>query len=301
MAAITVYIDDSAEERRRRRRRLIEIVILLALIPAAAKMLEAENPPIVRTRVRTVTKTVYRDKIVHDSGASQDIPLPPRVAVEPSLLHFAHCDVGSGTPAQLVKIRNAGGHSLDVALRSTSKDFVITDSCGGGPPCAAAVVFTPSTEGPRNGQLLISGNGMTETVQLSGIATARRIGGGPSDPQPQQHPQPSTISVSLSGSQCPDILQPVIEPAAVHFTGSGRRTITIWNPHPCPLRVTEIELVNADDPKRPAHGYRLEEGYAACKTLLAPQQRCAFDVVTSGIFYTLHARVNVRSVPAPTP
>jgi hypothetical protein len=297
VAAITVYIDDSAEERRRRRRRLFEIIILLALIPAVAKMLEAENPPIVRTRV--VRVTVYRDKI--GSGESQDIPPPPRVAVEPSLLHFAHCDVGSGTPAQLVKIRNAGGHSLDVALRSTGKDFVITDGCGGGPPCTAAVVFAPSAEGRRSGQLLISGNGMTETVQLSGIATARTIGGGGRpDPHLPQHPQPSTTSVSLSGSQCPDTLQPVIEPASVHFTGSGRRTITIRNPHPCPLKITAIDLVNADDPKRLPHGYRLD-GDAACKTVLAPQGHCAFKVVTSGIFYTLHARVNIRSVPASTP
>src|SRR5215212_2934858 len=129
MGAITVYIDDSAEERRRRRRRWIEIAILLALIPllplfsSGKTRLLVVNPPVITTTESPDPVVIYR------SLDSQNVPPPPRLAVEPHALDFGTRGVGRGSPARLVTIRNEGGFSLKVSLQSTGNDFLIADTC----------------------------------------------------------------------------------------------------------------------------------------------------------------------------
>ena len=296
MTAITVYIDDSAEERRRRRQRLLEIVIALALIPPAAKLFAPTTHATTRLRYITTKETVYVQNALFNSPEPLGPPPPPRLTVGPSFLEFGAHEIGRSAPAQIVTIGNAGGYSLHVSLKSNSNDFLVTDTCRNGAPCAAAVVFAPAVQGRREAQLLVTGFGETKIVKLSGLATATTSSSKPTE----KTPIATTSGISITATPCAENLQAIIDPGAIHFNGTGRRTITITNPHPCPLRIEAIELVNANDPKRDARGYRLE-GDAACKTLLRPYEHCSFDVIASAIWYTLHARVNVKSTVANEP
>lgn len=306
MATITVYLDDSAEEKRRKRRRLVEVLIVIALIPIAGKVMKNARAATITSEQRRIDATTTRDKIEDAGervtpalGGTPSImvgpPSPPRLDVDPLALDFGRREVGSGSRAKIVTIRNAGGFPLELTLKPNERDFLISESCGrslaAGESCAAAVVFVPSREGRRGEQLRIAGRGEQKIVTLSGSGFAART--QTVDPQPPP-PPPDT-------PRCAANLQPLTEPAHIHFVGGGRRTIAISNPHACPIRIEAIEMVNAENANKKVRGYRLE-GDASCKKILQPKDRCTFDVIaSSSFFYTLYARVNVRASVVNTP
>jgi hypothetical protein len=309
MSVLTVYIDDSAEERRRKRRRWIEIAILIAIFVS----MQSLSRVIVMTKTITTagrdteaTETIFVDR--YRSLDTQDVPPPPRLAVEPRVLDFGTRGAGSGSPAQLVSIRNAGGHSLRVSLRSTGGAFAVASNCAGTVPCAAAVVFAPAVAGRHDGELLVSGGGQTRVVRLSGFATAvtpRLMAKALSWPDLTVTTTNGTNGTSTTKrttagvSGCAPHIGVAIEPASIHFFGGGRRTVTLSNPHACPVSVDAITIVNADRPDRAAGGYQLT-GVDGCKKILRPGESCSFVVGTAvWLRYTRHARVHVKSALAP--
>jgi hypothetical protein len=304
MSVVTVYIDDSAEERRRKRRRWIEIAILIAIFVSVQSL----SRVIVRTKTITTagrdteaTETIF----VYRSLDTQDVPPPPRLAVEPRVLDFGTRGAGSGSPAQLVSIRNAGGHSLRVSLRSSGGAFAVASNCAGAVPCAAAVVFAPAVAGRHDGELLVSGGGQTRVVRLSGFATAvtprltAKALSWPDSTVITTNGTNTTTTKTAGVSGCAPHIGVAIEPASIHFFGGGRRTVTLSNPHACPVSVDAITVVNADRPDRAAGGYQLT-GVDGCKKILRPGESCSFVVGTAvWLRYTRHARVNVKSALAP--
>jgi hypothetical protein len=295
MATITLFIDDSAEDRRRKRQRWIEVAIVLVLLPVLAVLAsrrEGGTVPVVGTvdgtdgtnttdktdTTDTTTATTITDTVVTmtETSATETSVTPQKppqpLAVTPAAMYFN----ARGLPAQLVTIKNAEY----VLLKSSGKDFLVTDNCKDGAPCVAAVVFTPASEGRRDGELRVIGNGGTRTVRLSGFTPVTP----PPPPPPPPPPKP----------QCAAHMQPAIDPPQVHFIGSGRRTITLSNPHPCALRVDAINLMSADRPDRKASGYKLI-GDVNCKRELQPGDRCSFDVATSPWHFTPRATIDLRS------
>ena len=286
MAEITILIDDSAERKRRKRQRWIEIAIVLvvvSILPVLGSRSPGAGVGVGRTDATTTTDRTDTTGTTGTTGTTDttattqgpDTPVvpppdrePPQqpqpFTVTPAAINFNARNV----PAQLVTIKNA---EHVVLLKANAKDFLITDNCGAGAPCVAAIVFAPTTEGHRNGKLTVIGNGRTKTVSLSGYT-----------PIP---PPPPPLCTSN---------QPAIDPPGVHFIGTGRRTITLSNPHPCALRVEAINLMNADRPGRKASGYKLI-GDASCKRVLQPGERCSFDVATSPWHFTPRATIAVQS------
>jgi hypothetical protein len=291
MAEITLFIDDSAEDRRRKRQRWIEVAIVLVLLPVLAVLgsrREVVRVPVMGTVVTdrtdttdktdttdTTTSTATGDTAVTTTVTTEtQAPPPPPLAVTPAAIYFN----ARGLPAQLVTIKNAE----HVLLKSSGQDFLVTDNCRDGAPCVAAVVFTPASEGRRDGELRVIGNGGTRTVRLSGFTPVTPV--KPPPPPPPPPPKP----------QCAANIQPAIDPPNVHFVGSGRRTITLSNPYPCALRVDAIDLMNADRPDRKASGYKLI-GDANCKRVLQPGDRCSFEIATSFWHFTPRALIDLRS------
>lgn len=285
MAQITLFIDDSAEDRRRKRQRWIEVAVVLVLLPvlpllSSRRAVVARVDRTDRTARTNRTSTTSGDTVVtmvtDTTGTETTItttetlpPQPQPFVVTPAAIHFN----ARGLPAQLVTIKNAE----HVFLKSNGQDFLITDNCKDGAPCVAAVVFTPASEGRRDGELRVIGNGGTRTVHLSGFTPV-------TPPPPPPPPKPL----------CATNVRPAIDPPNVHFIGTGRRTITLSNPHPCALHVDAIDLMNADRPDRKASGYKLI-GDANCKRVLQPGERCAFDIATSPWHFTPRATIDVRS------
>jgi hypothetical protein len=287
MAEITVFIDDSAEQKRRRRQRWIEFAIVLLFLPILSLFSERSSTRQLTVGTQTSKTVDHIEKIIVERqgppspmfvpvpgptpvpGPHTSPPQPPpplSFAVSPSALHFGARDL----PAQLVTITNAS----NVSLQSTSNDFLVTNNCTGGAPCTAAVVFSPAKEGSREGELRVTSGSETKTVRLSGVTVVTQ-------PPPPHLPR------------CATNLQPAIDPPNIHFTGKGRRTIVLSNPHACPLRIDAIDLINTVRPSRAARGYKLE-GDAACRKVLQPGERCSFDIATTW-WFTLHANVHVKS------
>jgi hypothetical protein len=286
MAEITVFIDDSAEQRRRKRQRWLELALVLVLLPILP-VLSSRQPaaPAVRqlvvgpiradttntTDTTDTTDTTSTDTVSTTTADTTVTPVvvherPQPLAVTPAAIHFN----ARGLPAQIITIKNAER----VALKPSGSDFLITDNCNAGPPCVAAVVFAPVSEGRRDGELRVVGNHGVKIVRLSGFT--------PVTPPPPPPPPPCTGK------------QPAIDPPNVHFIGTGRRTITLSNPYACAIRIDAIQLMNADRPNRKASGYKLIND-ANCKRVLQPGERCSFDVATSPWHFTPRATIDVRS------
>ncbi len=98
---------------------------------------------------------------------------------DPTSLDFGAVAYGTPSAAQTVTVTNTGGIALAVASIAMTGDFTETDDCQGatvdaGANCTISVVFTPTQQGSRTGQMTIHGNvaGGQMTVQLSGTGGA---------------------------------------------------------------------------------------------------------------------------------
>ena len=176
MAIIDVYFDD----RKRKRRRRILGGILIVLAALLGSQLGAGKPPeTARTETIVVTKTEtsYQTFEPYLPGP------PPKSVVEPASVDFEPLKIGSGSPPRLVTVRNAGSHQLDVALSVTGEGFRMTHSCperlNESERCDAAIVFSPAREGRHRGELTVVARDATQSVRLSGVATAADVAATP--------------------------------------------------------------------------------------------------------------------------
>jgi hypothetical protein len=98
------------------------------------------------------------------------------ISVSPSTVGFPSTVTGSSSAPQPVSITNTGSSSAAVSGISTTGDFSQTNNCGSslaaGASCTANVTFTPTVAGTRSGTLVVNAGGASQTVQLSGTATA---------------------------------------------------------------------------------------------------------------------------------
>jgi uncharacterized repeat protein (TIGR01451 family) len=98
----------------------------------------------------------------------------PVIAVAPGSLVFGSVPIGTVSQAQIITVTNAGSTSLQVAGTTVSAPFMISDGCSGGSAitpggsCQIAVQFAPSSTGSASGTLMITSDGGTATVALSG-------------------------------------------------------------------------------------------------------------------------------------
>ncbi len=110
-------------------------------------------------------------------GGSSGSPAADAV-LTPGSLTFSSTPVGRSGLSQSVTLTNAGNASLTISNIQTSGDFSQTNTCSNslsaGSSCSISVVFTPSTEGTRTGNLTVTDNSQTstQTVSLTGTGTA---------------------------------------------------------------------------------------------------------------------------------
>lgn len=110
-------------------------------------------------------------------GGNSGSPAPDAV-LTPGSLSFSSTPVGRSGLSQSVTLTNAGNASLSITNIQTSGDFNQTNTCSNslaaGSSCSISVVFTPTAEGNRTGNLTVSDNsqGSIQTVSLTGTGTA---------------------------------------------------------------------------------------------------------------------------------
>lgn len=110
-------------------------------------------------------------------GGSSSNPAPNAV-FEPTSLNFSSVPVGRSGLPQTVTLTNAGNASLAISSLQVTGDFSQTNNCSTtltqGSSCIITLVFTPTAEGTRSGNLVISDNapGNPPTVTLSGTGSA---------------------------------------------------------------------------------------------------------------------------------
>jgi len=99
--------------------------------------------------------------------------------VDPTALDFGTVAYGSPSTAQTVTVTNTGGIALGITSIAMTGDFSETDDCQSAAvntdaSCTISVVFTPTQQGSRTGQMTLNGNvaGGQMTVQLSGTGGA---------------------------------------------------------------------------------------------------------------------------------
>jgi FtsP/CotA-like multicopper oxidase with cupredoxin domain len=106
-------------------------------------------------------------------------PAPPDASVAPAALSFADQLVGTSSSAQSVTLSNtAGAGILGISAINATGDFAQTNDCGAslaaGASCTINVVFTPTADGPRAGDLTVVSNNLAAlSVSLSGTAVGR--------------------------------------------------------------------------------------------------------------------------------
>ena len=119
----------------------------------------------------TITRESEYSNVVSATG-----PMPPDASVSPLSLTFADQLVGTPSAAQSVTLSNAAGAgTLGISSIDATGDFSQTNDCGislaAGTSCTINVVFTPTADGPRSGQLTIASNNLAAlAVALSGTA-----------------------------------------------------------------------------------------------------------------------------------
>jgi hypothetical protein len=123
-------------------------------------------------------------------------PVPSFTA---SSLQFGTQSVGTPSSAKTVILSNVGNSSLSLTKISASGDFSQTDTCPNTlaikESCSIEVTFTPTSNGPRNGNLAFVDNARTGTQQLVLTGWA-----GPPDFVPQVSPVSVTVKAGSSAT-----------------------------------------------------------------------------------------------------
>jgi len=98
------------------------------------------------------------------------------ISISPTTAGFGSVATGTTSAAQAVTVTNSGTAAAPVGTIATTGDFSQTNTCGtsiaAGSSCTINVKFTPTTTGPRTGNLTVTAAGITNTVALSGTGVA---------------------------------------------------------------------------------------------------------------------------------
>ncbi len=103
------------------------------------------------------------------------------VAIVPDPVTFGDQEIGTSSPAQNIKVTNAGSAALDLTGVAATGDFAVTNGCpatiAGGASCSVSLTFKPTATGARTGTLSLSDNagGGRQTVPLSGTGTSGAV------------------------------------------------------------------------------------------------------------------------------
>jgi phospholipase C len=149
---------------------------------------------ITATFTPTVTGTRYSSVTITDSdGASPQVlnltGIGTLVSVSPATLNFPATAVGKASAPQLVTLTNNGAAALGISRISIQGsinqdyfDYTQTNNCGtslgAGLSCSVNVKLVPTSQGPRNGRLVIDHSEINTTplsVVLTGTGTANAV------------------------------------------------------------------------------------------------------------------------------
>jgi hypothetical protein len=101
----------------------------------------------------------------------------PAVCFSANTLTFSSQPVSSTSATQTLTLTNGGDASLDITSIAASGDFGETDTCGSslavGANCTVSVTFSPTSSGPRTGNLTLTDNagGSPQSIALTGTGT----------------------------------------------------------------------------------------------------------------------------------
>ena len=144
----------------------------------------------------------------------------PVLALAPSSLTFAPQAVGTTSPAQKMRLSNAGDKALNITSIVASGDFAQTNDCPVGPAtvapagfCTLSVTFTPTAAGTRTG-------GVTITDNAAGSPHKLLLTGTGGIPMVSLTPASLTFAAQAVGTTSP------AKPATLKNTGSGPLSIT---------------------------------------------------------------------------
>ncbi len=303
MPTITVFVADT-EDQQRKRRRARRLAALIIFGIAAAFGFSRESTPIAKRSPRSpqgvidVKPEPKPDVLPPDDFREYDTPIGPLpgpgAIVAPAILDFGERPLDSVGAAQLVTIRNDGGHPLDRVTTSITGPFAVTSGCIApilpGSDCAAAVVFAPQVAGASSGELTIHAGEGRRIVRLVGRAAAPQIADDALDDADWDADADAEVPTDAAESGHPHHL--CINPTSIRFVRSGLDTITLTNPDEAPIQVTSIRLSGSEG--RPVRGYEIAGD--VCVKTMAPGEQCRFTILASPLALSTGERINVEVI-----
>jgi HYDIN/CFA65/VesB family protein len=133
------------------------------------------------TAARTSHATL---KLSYGSSKQRTVPLTgsgalPLLTLNPASVDFKSQKVGRTSAGITVTLRNPGKIPSTINQIRIDGDFGVDGACARGSTqlspgetCSLALTFKPSVKGDRRGQLLVQGDGVTASAQLSGVGVA---------------------------------------------------------------------------------------------------------------------------------
>jgi hypothetical protein len=125
--------------------------------------------------VRIVTNVASGPTVLRVTGTGTAAPLG-RLAAAPASLAFGDQVLGTTSAPQTLTVTNSGDAVVSISRTAVTGDFSVESSCFDirpGQACLLNVAFTPSEEGVRSGQIILTSDASnpTLTVGLSGRGT----------------------------------------------------------------------------------------------------------------------------------
>jgi hypothetical protein len=287
MHVIDIYVGENEQRRKRRRAKwLVPLIVGCGAALALGREKPAPAPAPVPKQVVAPAPAVVKPppvEVVETSTVAVDTqppppPVPAHMAVAPARLDFGDGPLTRGVPAQMAVIRNDGGVPLAPVRAIVDGPFMATSGCtealAPGDQCMIAVVFTPKQPGQFSNSLKIAAGEQHAQVSLRG-----------SVPKPREEIAPARTPVVVTATAPPPVQEPArpqlpparvlcVPPKQVHFTSTGKQTITVTNPEPVPIRVAAILPIGRQG--QTVSGYEVEA--RRCLRELKPRQQCKFTV-----------------------
>lgn len=304
MPTVSFYLGGRDEARRRKRSKwIVPLIVGLGAAYAVARTNDAPAvvpPPVVPVPViaepappaNETAPPVVIASVAPPTTTSVEVPATPpppaRPVFAPPRIDFG--DSGRA-PAQLATVRNDGGLPIALVSTTVSGPFLATNGCADGvapgAQCVVAVVFAPQQPGPSTGALTIVADGKRTRIPLRGsIPRPREV--APPTPPPTVAQAPPPVVAPPPRPQ-PPARQLCFEPSRIHFTRTGRQSITLTNPEPTSLRVTGVTITTQAGVL--ATGYEVDS--ARCQRILGPGQRCKFTVRATELAIQRGERIDI--------
>jgi hypothetical protein len=174
----------------------------------------------------------------------------PQLEPDPAALDFGVQLVGTSSKPRTITVTNSGkapANALDVTIPGSDFSFVnrCPDTLDPGTSCVVEVTFAPAAPGSRVSSLLLTGDGVSSSVTLTGIGTTP-----------------------------PLLLDPAYVDYGDQLVGTGGETVTIsvTNNGSADLAMSAPTIVGSD----PQDFVTTDQGRAHPGLLLSPQGSCFF-------------------------